>query len=1096
MSNVIQPIDSHSINKICSGQVIINLAQAVKELVENSIDAGSTSIEVKLQDSGSKLVEVVDNGGGVEPHNFQGLTLKHHTSKLKQFEDLTALETFGFRGEALSSLCALSNLSISTRHSSSPCGTNLQFDLGGQIVKESPCSRQVLELPLYIISKILSYTSVEGFCDTQKLEKNIRFVQNGTTVSLANLFHTLPVRHAEFHRSLKREFTRMIHLLTAYGLICPGVRISCVNSSGNGKKTTVLSTSGCTSVKDTITCIFGAKQLSSLVEFQQTSPSAAVLQEFSVKESDPSLFSVTGYVSSCVHGKGRPASDRQFYYVNSRPCDLPKIGRVVNEVYHSYNRHQYPFVLLNITISPKEVDVNVTPDKRQLFFQNEKLLLAIIKTSLTAMFEPLASSVAGMQVLKRPCDNLESPPSNRLSKLFKSSPITPSASDSKTKISLSNLFSFSRSPSTDLSPAQSPKIPQLNSLTKKANNLQQRLSFTATPSSKHESSNSISTTSGNHLPEVELDRLSSPPSNCGNQPSELESPLSLLENPSSELEKPPSDLENPPIASEKPQSDLEKTQYDSEKPSSPVLNGVVANGLQESHEQPDSCQPADSTIPEPIEVDHQISVVIDNSSASSTRQVREIDFSLDHIKTLLKDKDKDDRHSCPFRKYRAKISPGENEAAEKELCKELSKDRFTSMEIIGQFNKGFIIARDGEDLFIIDQHATDEKYNFEQLRDSNTTLETQHLIRPQSLELTVAAESVLLDNLDVVRANGFHVTVDEGATPGRRVTLVAVPCCRDWTFGSQDIDELIFMLTDCQNAFVIKTWSTTQLLLQPLAVVLTKLLQGRMCRPSRVLQMFASKACRKSVMVGTALNHDHMRKVKHKIREYAAIIAVDISAAFDNAWWPALMKRLDEDGVQASMIKLLQSYFDNRRIRLRYSSTEINKKLSKGCPQGGPLSPTLWNILINEILNNNLDDNCETIGYADDITLICWNKTPEQLRKTIDNVLRKINEWCESRKLKLSDEKTKILYLYKCNSDIIVSGSKLIKPVEELKILGVTIKNHRVRSKLDFTPHVNETIIKLVAHMGEMEQPWNCPHGRPTIRHLFNLQLLPREEGQ
>ncbi|UYV60620.1 hypothetical protein LAZ67_1001681 [Cordylochernes scorpioides] len=193
---------------------------------------------------------------------------------------------------------------------------------------------------------------------------------------------------------------------------------------------------------------------------------------------------------------------------------------------------------------------------------------------------------------------------------------------------------------------------------------------------------------------------------------------------------------------------------------------------------------------------------------------------------------------------------------------------------------------------------------------------------------------------------------------------------------------------------------------------------------------------RRSKSTITALTEIIKIALEHKTREYAAIIAVDISAAFDNAWWPALMKRLDEDGVQASMIKLLQSYFDNRRIRFRYSSTEINKKLSKGCPQGGPLSPTLWNILINEILINNLDDNCETIGYADDITLICWNKTPEQLRKTIDNVLRKINKWCESR-------------------------SKLIKPVEELKILGVTIKNHRVRSKLDFTPHVNEMIIKV-----------------------------------
>ncbi|UYV68050.1 hypothetical protein LAZ67_5002909 [Cordylochernes scorpioides] len=208
---------------------------------------------------------------------------------------------------------------------------------------------------------------------------------------------------------------------------------------------------------------------------------------------------------------------------------------------------------------------------------------------------------------------------------------------------------------------------------------------------------------------------------------------------------------------------------------------------------------------------------------------------------------------------------------------------------------------------------------------------------------------------------------------------------------------------------------------------------------------------RRSKSTITALTEIIKIALEHKTREYAAIIAVDISAAFDNAWWPALMKRLDEDG----------------------------------CPQGGPLAPTLWNILINEILNNNLDDNCETIGYADDITLICWNKTPEQLRKTKDNVLRKINEWCESRKLKLSDEKTKKLYLYKCNSDIIVSGSKLIKPVEELKILGVTIKNHRVRSKLDFTPHVNETIIKVTRASGYLfgltKKAWGLDFRRRLI---------------
>ncbi|KAF7243031.1 Mismatch repair endonuclease PMS2, partial [Varanus komodoensis] len=106
-AKAINPIDRKSVHRICSGQVVLNLCTAVKELVENSIDAGATNIEVKLKDYGTELFEVADNGCGVEEENFTGLTLKHYTSKIQDFSDLTHVETFGFRGEALSSLCAL-----------------------------------------------------------------------------------------------------------------------------------------------------------------------------------------------------------------------------------------------------------------------------------------------------------------------------------------------------------------------------------------------------------------------------------------------------------------------------------------------------------------------------------------------------------------------------------------------------------------------------------------------------------------------------------------------------------------------------------------------------------------------------------------------------------------------------------------------------------------------------------------------------------------------------------------------------------------------------------------------------------------------------
>ena len=108
----IKAMDKSSVHRLCSGQVILSMAIAVKEIVENALDAGATNIEVKLQEYGSKLIEVNDNGKGVTKENFEALTLKHHTSKISGFEDVSFVSTFGFRGEALSSLCAVSKMSI------------------------------------------------------------------------------------------------------------------------------------------------------------------------------------------------------------------------------------------------------------------------------------------------------------------------------------------------------------------------------------------------------------------------------------------------------------------------------------------------------------------------------------------------------------------------------------------------------------------------------------------------------------------------------------------------------------------------------------------------------------------------------------------------------------------------------------------------------------------------------------------------------------------------------------------------------------------------------------------------------------------------
>ncbi|XP_006813556.1 mismatch repair endonuclease PMS2-like, partial [Saccoglossus kowalevskii] len=220
----VQPIDKRSIHQICSGQVVLNLATAVKELVENSLDAGATNIEIRLKEYGCELLEVIDNGSGIQQDDFEGLALKHHTSKLKDFSDLTCIETFGFRGEALSSLCALSCLTITTCYKTCSVGTRIEYDYNGKIKSQEPCPRQ-----------------------------------RGTTVTLQNVFHTLPVRHKEFLRNLKKEFNKMVNVLYAYCIISTGARLVCYNQTAT-RKNLVVTTNCNSSIKDNITNVYGAKQ--------------------------------------------------------------------------------------------------------------------------------------------------------------------------------------------------------------------------------------------------------------------------------------------------------------------------------------------------------------------------------------------------------------------------------------------------------------------------------------------------------------------------------------------------------------------------------------------------------------------------------------------------------------------------------------------------------------------------------------------------------------------------------------------------------------------------------------------------------------------
>ncbi|XP_073399173.1 mismatch repair endonuclease PMS2 [Dendrobates tinctorius] len=789
-AKAIKPIDRKSVHQICSGQVVLSLATAVKELVENSIDAGATSIEIMLKEYGAERIEVSDNGCGVEEQNFEGLTLKHHTSKLQDFSDLLSVETFGFRGEALSSLCALSDLSIFTCHKSAKVGTRLVFDQNGKIIKKSPLPRQ-----------------------------------QGTSVSVQQLFYTLPVRHKEFQRNTKKEFAKMVQVLQAYCIISTGVRINCTNQVGQGKRTPVVCSTS-SSMKENIGAVFGQKQLQNLIPFVQLLPSDGVCEEYGLNPADVQggFYNITGYISQCDHGVGRSATDRQFYFINQRPCDPAKVIKIVNEAYHSFNRHQYPFVALNICVNSECVDINVTPDKRQILLQEEKLLLAIIKTSLAAMFSSSVNRLNVNQQLTDVAGNLR-----RVSEEVDCTKLEESPLSKKGALAVSKLreaFAISQKAAGGPVNLRDDKMKSPN-----ASPAQRKLqSFF------------------NVSPKVQTN-IYKIASDVGDtkEPPETTQPVSEVPESDCDAGKDtisPSDLELgscSPDRSCRPSSDHfvvspeTAVTIEAESPAAcdPSRMEVEINTLcLDKDEERDIPSPkskrlkmVQNTKPDSVDAPVHIMKKTVPLQFSMCRLMKQ----MEKLKRQRMKKEESER----FRRFRAKISPGENQAAEAELRKEISKEMFSKMDIIGQFNLGFIITKLDSDLFIVDQHATDEKYNFEMLQQ-NTVLQGQRLIMPQKLNLTVVNETVLIDNLEIFKKNGFDFIYDEEAPVLERVKLISLPTSKNWTFGQQDIEELIFMLSDAP---------------------------GVMCRPSRVRQMFASRACRKSVMIGTALNTHEMKKL-------------------------------------------------------------------------------------------------------------------------------------------------------------------------------------------------------------------------------------------
>lgn len=311
--NKIQVLDSVTIDKIAAGEVIERPASVVKELVENAIDAGSTAIVVEIKDGGISLIRITDNGSGIDREDVPAAFLRHSTSKIRTADDLVHIGSLGFRGEALSSIAAVSQVELITKTKEQTFGTRYRIAGGKE----------------------------------EELED--AGAPDGTTFLVRQLFYNTPARR-KFLKTPMTEASHVGDLMTRMALSHPDISFQFINN-GQSK----LHTSGNGNLKDVIYHIYGRDIAANLLS----------------ADYEASGIKVTGYLGKPLISRG----NRNFenYYINGRYVKSSIISKAIEDAYKDFTmQHKYPFVVLHMDIDGESVDVNVHPTKMELRFNRQQ----------------------------------------------------------------------------------------------------------------------------------------------------------------------------------------------------------------------------------------------------------------------------------------------------------------------------------------------------------------------------------------------------------------------------------------------------------------------------------------------------------------------------------------------------------------------------------------------------------------------------------------------------------------------------------------------------------------------------------------------------
>ncbi|MBQ2250160.1 MAG: DNA mismatch repair endonuclease MutL [Lachnospiraceae bacterium] len=320
----IQLLDQNTINQIAAGEVVERPASVVKELMENAIDAGATAITVEIREGGIGFIRITDNGCGIPKQELSLAFKRHSTSKIRSAEDLLTVSSLGFRGEALSSIAAVSQVELITKTADSLTGSRYQIEGG--------------------------------------VEKGLEEVgaPDGTTFISRNLFFNVPARR-KFLKTAQTEGSHVADLVEKIALSHPEISIRLIVNNQNK-----LHTSGNHNLKDIIYTIYGREITANLIPLKI----------------EHEVVRVTGFIGKPVIARG----NRNFenYFINGRYIKSALISKAIEDGYKSYMmQHKYPFTMLHFEVEPEYIDVNVHPSKMELRFKDGETMYRVIQQAIT-----------------------------------------------------------------------------------------------------------------------------------------------------------------------------------------------------------------------------------------------------------------------------------------------------------------------------------------------------------------------------------------------------------------------------------------------------------------------------------------------------------------------------------------------------------------------------------------------------------------------------------------------------------------------------------------------------------------------------------------